>query len=428
MTDNPENEPGQADPEQALLRLAESLARRKPAPAPANLDAMDLVHNLKVHQIELEMQNEELRSAQEQLQAAQARYFDLYDRAPVGYLTLDLNGRVQTANFTAARMFGAEKRSFIGEPVTRFILPEDQDVFYLHRKRLEKGASRDCELRMLKAGGGAFWARLASAMGPAPEGAPVWRLTVSDIDEMKKSRELMDSQQETAKARRLSDIGTLAVTVAHELRNPLAAIAMAASNIRRKAGDPGLDRHFRNIDKKIAESNQIINNLLFYSRLRKPHYETVDLNPLIEECVGTALYMAKRGDSLLIDRDLPAGLSVEADPLQIKELLSNLLSNAVDAVAASPRGTIRIRTLQKGDSVGISVEDNGPGINASILDKVFEPFFSTKAKGTGLGLYVCRQIAALHGGNLTVKTGAGGTAVRMNLPRTRSKAGGKTPP
>ncbi|MDD5209293.1 MAG: PAS domain-containing sensor histidine kinase [Elusimicrobiales bacterium] len=188
------NERGPALPAtaRALRSRAETQFLEKEAELPENRHALThdqakkLMHELRVHQIELELQNEELITAQAQLQAAQARYFDLYDQAPVGYLTLDANGIILTANFTAAKLFGAESRPFAGEPLTKFILPEDQDIFYLHRRQLEKNAAKDCELRMV--GAAPFWARLSSSMGPRAEGAPLWRITVSDISEAKKAQ------------------------------------------------------------------------------------------------------------------------------------------------------------------------------------------------------------------------------------------------
>ncbi len=191
------NERGPASPAtaKALRSRAETQFLEKQAELPENLHALTpeqsrkLMHELRVHQIELELQNEELVNAQGQLQAAKARYFDLYDQAPVGYLTLDENGVILTANSTAVKLFGAESRSFAGEPLTKFILPEDQDIFYLHRRQLEKGAAKDCELRM--AGAAPFWARLSSTAGPRAEGAPLWRITVTDISEAKKARDLV---------------------------------------------------------------------------------------------------------------------------------------------------------------------------------------------------------------------------------------------
>jgi len=100
--------------------------------------------------------------------------------------------------------------------------------------------------------------------------------------------ELLKTQTELLAAKRLSDIGTLAATVAHELRNPLAAIYMASVNLKRKTESPALEKHFTTIEKKIKESDQIINNLLFYSRLKSPNYETVNLYDIINECIHIA--------------------------------------------------------------------------------------------------------------------------------------------
>ena len=98
--------------------------------------AQQLVHELRVHQIELEMQNEELRRMQEVLEASRARYFDLYDLAPVGYFTLSEQGLILEANLTAATMLGVPRGALVKQPLTRLIVPEDEDIYYLHRKRL----------------------------------------------------------------------------------------------------------------------------------------------------------------------------------------------------------------------------------------------------------------------------------------------------
>lgn len=237
-----------------------------------------------------------------------------------------------------------------------------------------------------------------------------------------RTKELLSAQKELENARRLSDIGTLAATVAHELRNPLAAITMAAFNIKRKAADPLLDRHFRNIDKKICESNQIINNLLFYSRLKPPQYELIDLKSLLEECVNTARTLSCGKNHVAIELHAPKRLAVEADSLQMREVCSNILGNACDAVAAVRGGRISVRAEQKGSSVAVRFEDTGPGIPAELAPKIFEPFFTTKAKGTGLGLFVCKQILDLHGGAITVGAAqGGGTAVTVTLPGKRER-------
>ena len=151
-----------------LRRRAEQQARARavpragdPATGLSPEEARQTLHELRVHQIELEMQNEELRRAQVELDASRARYFDLYDLAPVGYCTLSEQGLILEANLTAATLLGVPRGALVKQPITRFILAEDQDIYYLHRKRLfETGAPQACELRMVRKDGAPFWAHL----------------------------------------------------------------------------------------------------------------------------------------------------------------------------------------------------------------------------------------------------------------------------
>jgi PAS domain-containing protein len=116
------------------------------------------VHELKVHQIELEMQNEELRRTQEELDASRARYFDLYDLAPVGYCTLSAKGLILEANLTAAALLDAPRGDLVNKPISKYIFSEDQDTYYLQRKRLlETGKPQVCELRMLTEPKPSWW-------------------------------------------------------------------------------------------------------------------------------------------------------------------------------------------------------------------------------------------------------------------------------
>jgi PAS domain S-box-containing protein len=193
-----------------VRKRAEEIARVKAAPSPENLEAMSpeevrqALHELRVHQIELEMQNEELRQAQAELDAARARYFDLYDMAPVGYCTLSEEGLILEANLMAATLLGGARGALVKQPITRFILPEDQDIYYHHRKQIiETGEPRACDLRMLRADAAPFWARLESNAAQDADGAPVCRVALSDITERKRAEEAL--RESEARHRRITE-------------------------------------------------------------------------------------------------------------------------------------------------------------------------------------------------------------------------------
>ena len=171
-----------------LRQRAEEIAREKAARMPENVAALSpdevrqTIHELRVHQIELEMQNEELRRAQGELEAARARYFDLYDLAPIGYCTVSEAGMILEVNLTAANMLCVARGALVTQPLTRFILPEDRDIYYRHRKLLfETGAPQVCEMRMVNKNSAPFWAQMEARLAQNADGAPVCRAVLSDI-------------------------------------------------------------------------------------------------------------------------------------------------------------------------------------------------------------------------------------------------------
>ena len=146
------------------------------------------LHELRVHQAELETQNEELRLAQAELDAAQAKYFDLYDLAPVGYCTISEAGLILEANLTAATLLGVASGALVRQPFSRFIVKEDEDIFYLHRKQLlATAAAQAYELRMARADGAPFWAHLEATAAQDEGGVPVCRVALSDVTERKRA-------------------------------------------------------------------------------------------------------------------------------------------------------------------------------------------------------------------------------------------------
>jgi PAS domain S-box-containing protein len=186
-----------------LRRQAEEILREKGAFLPENLGKLSpeenrqTLHELYVHQIQLEMQNEELRRMQEELDRSRERYFDLYDLAPVGYCTLSEKGLILEANLTAATLLDVARGALIRQPLTRFILPEDQDIYYHRRKKLfETGAPQAYDLRMVKKYGVQFWAHLEATAAKDEDGAAVCRIVLSDNPERKRGEERLQKSKD----------------------------------------------------------------------------------------------------------------------------------------------------------------------------------------------------------------------------------------
>ncbi len=183
------NEAGVA---QALREHAEVVSRSLSALAPERLAALspaatrDLLHELQVHQIELEMQNEELRRTQLELDASRARYFNLYDLAPVGYCSVSEQGLILQANLAAATLLGATRSTLVRQPISRFIFKADQDIWYLHRKLLaETGQAQSFELRLAPQDGVQPWVQVAASAANDAAGPPVMLVVLTDVSNRK---------------------------------------------------------------------------------------------------------------------------------------------------------------------------------------------------------------------------------------------------
>jgi PAS domain S-box-containing protein len=218
MPSNKEN----PEPSKQLRWRAEERARRlagsRPAPLVDGVPAQNTLHELRVHQIELEMQNEELRRNQVELDKIRARYFDLYEFAPVGYLVLSKCGQILESNLTSSTLLGTPRAALVGQPITKFILKADQDIYYRYRLDfLRQGEVRGCDLRLQKSDGTAFWAHLAVKAAEAPAQAfetafrasPEYRAVLTDVTERKQiEAELQRSEALVRSTQQLARIGS----------------------------------------------------------------------------------------------------------------------------------------------------------------------------------------------------------------------------
>jgi PAS domain S-box-containing protein len=181
-----------------LKSRKETIPQEKSAPSPEHLVPMSveeswkMVNELRANQIEITLQNEELRRTRLELDSARKRYFDLFDMAPVGYLSLNDQGLILEANFTAAGLLGVERTAMVNQPLTCFIHPDDQDIYYHHRKELfETGRPQTCDIRMVRADGESFWVILNAVAGQDPDGVMICRVILSENSERKQMEEAL---------------------------------------------------------------------------------------------------------------------------------------------------------------------------------------------------------------------------------------------
>jgi PAS domain S-box-containing protein len=190
-----------------LRQMAEKLVNGDERLSEATLAAMPptlvlkMLHDLQVHEIELEMQNETLRQTQLQLVAMQARYFDLYDLAPISYCTVNETGIILEANLATAELLGEARTNLVGQRISHYIGKEFQDTYYLCRKLLlSTGARQSCELHMLKVDGTTFWVKASLTSAKASDGDILQRMVLSDITDAKVMAMAMRESEERLRA------------------------------------------------------------------------------------------------------------------------------------------------------------------------------------------------------------------------------------
>ena len=215
---------------------------------------------------------------------------------------------------------------------------------------------------------------------------------------------------------RLAAIGQLAATIGHELRNPLAVIDTSLHLLERRLGDdPKAHRHANKIGTQVGVCGEIITALLMLARDRPPERHPAPVGPIVASALeGLARYGVKIGVEL--PDDLPAAF---VDAGQIRQVVANLVSNAIHAVQAGPRpeGHVELVGMKQDDTLVLEVRDDGPGITPEVRARLFEPLFTTRAKGVGLGLALVRRVIEKHGGTVeAVPRSQGGACFRIELP------------
>lgn len=216
-------------------------------------------------------------------------------------------------------------------------------------------------------------------------------------------------------ARRLAALGQFAAAIAHDIRTPLTSISLNVQILRRKLQLPDDDREHLDIAlEELARLDRSVAEILDFAKPVKLSAEPVDVGELIETAArGLSPVLSEKGVELRCE---PASLTVQGDPMRLRQVLTNLVGNAAEASRPGAQVTVRASVADE-RHVAIEVEDQGRGIGAEELPRIFEPFFTTRPDGTGLGLAICHKVVRAHGGDIKVRSTLGqGSIFTVLLP------------
>lgn len=432
---NEDNRPPQAESSvisaQTLRQRAEEIAQDKEDRSSGDMvpheEARQKLHELLVHQIELEMQNEELRRVQAELEDARAQYVDLYDFAPVGYCTISRKGLIVEANLTAAKLLGVPRGELINKPISRFILKEDQDVYYLHKLKLfETGEPLECELRLTKSNGTAFWAHLASVTLQDADDEPICHTILSDITKRKVMEEkLRWSAEELAHKNKL--MTEFFTNISHEFKTPLSVILIQLELMKMYMDDEKkMNEYIAAATQNSYRLTRLVGNLLDITKLDagylKANFANADIVSLLRDiCESVDLYAKARSIQLsneiqMLNKVMPI------DTEKIERIMLNLLSNAIKHTGKDGKITVSMKDRKDG-GVTISVEDTGEGIPHDKQIIIFDRFaqvntsMTRNTEGCGIGLALVKSLLDMLGGSIKVKSEVGyGSKFIINLP------------
>ncbi len=408
------------------------------------------VEGLRVTEEELRQQNEKLTVTHLSVEEERQRYQQLFHYAPDAYLLTDLYGIVREANRSAARLLGVEPRFMPGKALVSFVAIEDRPRIRAELSRwLSEPTPKSLEARLQPLGGAAFDASvtLSVARGGPRDTAIGFRWLIRDTSAQRQLTDELRHREESARrevhaseararhVQKLESIGVLAGGIAHDFNNLLHVVLGNADLARlHLAADSMAREHLDEVVRATQRAADLAQQLLAYSGRGAVETRQLDLSCEVRE-LATLLRTALTKQGTLVWElavDLPA---ITADPTQIRQVVMNLITNASDSLGEGA-GTIALRTgtVADGDEVPgpgqfvyLEVVDNGCGMDTGTLQRIFDPFFSTKFTGRGLGLSAVMGIVESHGGHIRIRTApAEGTTFRVLFPATAGDA--NTPP
>lgn len=329
---------------------------------------------------------------------------NVIESMPAGLISLDIKGRVVSCNSRTEELVGISFHEMEGKELTDIFPACPLGEFDPQKPVL------DWSVDLTNMDGKMLPVKLSSSQMKDHTGKVIGTvLTLRDMREIKKM------EQKLERSRRLAALGQMATGVAHEIRNPLGTLRGFAQYFSSQAEKNSESRQYAELMmSEVDRLNQTISSMLQFSRQREPDFTTVDMEGLLDKTVSL-MESDFRSHNMSLHTDIEENVQIEADPDMLLQVLLNLLRNSIHATPEG--GSVAVSVNRSGETVRIQVKDTGRGMTESERDRMFDPFFTTRKKGTGLGLAVSHQIVEQHDGHFETESSLGeGTTITVVLP------------
>ncbi|MDP3856937.1 MAG: PAS domain S-box protein [Stagnimonas sp.] len=349
----------------------------------------------------------------------------IFQDAPTPMLITDPAGHILKANRACCELLGYNVEQVHGVRQSELLHPDDRELALSHLRALGQGATAfESELRYLRQNGSVLHTVTYAALSGSGAGGLVISELVDRTALLSAEHEAEELRSRLAHAGRIGTLGEMVSGIAHEVNQPLTAIANYASACRRlvQSGQSKPEELVTTLEKISAQAEragQVIRGLRSLTRKRDAVREPLDCNQLITEVARLLEFELRNSGWRLLLNLAPKLPTVMGDGVQLQQVVLNLVRNGIEAMSERASGDfIRVETaVTAAGAVEITVSDCGPGISESVEAHLFEPFYTTKHQGMGLGLSICQSIVAAHGGEMSYRGNAqGGASFTVRLP------------
>ncbi len=333
--------------------------------------------------------SEELQKKNEQLKKTLGFLESVIQSMDEAVIVLDQDKRVIMMNRTAEELFGIKQSDATEKATSSLPIEGDQTEVVINTTKGER----------------IFYVSMSEVKTDTENAGYV--VLFRDITAIK------EKEAEASRNRRLIAMGEMMATIVHELRNPLCSIELYASMLHRELEGTSYESLARGVSSGVQTLNNFLSNMLYFAKPRSPKLSDCDLNTVVKEAISL-ISPVIQSRNISIELNI-SNVLLKADAALLKQVIMNILLNAVQAMDSA--GKISIHSETSNGYLQLSIKDTGPGIDKSTLDRIFDPFYTTKDEGTGLGLSISLKIMQAHGGTISVRSTPGeGSTFILHFP------------